>query len=105
MTRPSLFLTAAALLLATAAVAQTPPPGAPRPSPEAGAPPPPPPPGGPRRGPDGPPPPPKAAQFKLQRGDVGIDVRCAADEPMKACADITLQLIDKLSGLPKGEAR
>jgi hypothetical protein len=115
----------AALLSGTVAFAQTPPPppGGPRPGPEAGAPPPPPPPGGPRRGPDAdapppppggpqrspdglppPPPPPKGAHFILERGDARIDVKCAGDDPTKACADITLQMLDKLTTL-KSEPR
>ncbi|NEU13269.1 hypothetical protein G3T14_14175 [Methylobacterium sp. BTF04] len=102
MTKTIAALSTAAILLATAAVAQpAPPPGGPRPGPEAGAPPPPPP-GGPRRNPDAPPPPPpKAAHFRLERGDTAVDVKCADDEPMRACADITQQLLDKLTGMPK----
>ena len=120
--RPLALAGAAALLLGTAAIAQTPPPGGPRPGPEAGAPPPPPggprrgpgqdgapppPPGGPQRGPgpDGPPPPPKGAHFRLERGDARIDVKCADEDSMKACADITLQLLDKLGTLRPADAR
>ena len=74
--------------------------------------PPPPPPGGPRgnrppppppgafRGPP-PPPPSRAAHFRLERGDSALDVKCAEDEPMKACADIALQMLDRLQALPK----
>ena len=66
---------------------------------DAVAPPPPPPPGGP--GPRGlrrppPPPPPRAAHFRLQRGDAVVDVKCSDDEPMKACGDLALQMIDRL---------
>ncbi len=32
-------------------------------------------------------------------------MKCADDEPMKACADITLQLLDKLSTLKPADAR
>lgn len=121
--RPLALAGAAALLLGTAAIAQTPPPGGPLPGPEAGAPPPPPPggprrgpgpdgappppPGGPQRGPgpDGPPPPPKGAHFRLERGDARIDVKCADEDSMKACADITLQLLDKLGTLRPADAR
>ncbi|CAA2158688.1 hypothetical protein MBRA_03948 [Methylobacterium brachiatum] len=123
--RPLALAGAAALLLGTAAIAQTPPPGGPRPGPEAGAPPPPPravpgavpvrtgrpaAPGGPQRGPgpDGPPPPPpppKGAHFRLERGDTRIDVKCADEDSMKACADITLQLVDKLGTLRPADAR
>ncbi|MCJ2011749.1 hypothetical protein [Methylobacterium sp. J-076] len=111
MTKTAALLGATALLFATAAMAQPapPPPGGPRPGPEAGAPPPPPPPGGPRRGPDAPPPPPppppKGAHFQFERGDARIDVKCADDESMKACADITLQLLDKLSAMKPADAR
>lgn len=108
MMKTAALLGATALLLATAAVAQPAPPDGPRGRMDAGAPPPP---GGPRRGPDipppppPPPPPPKAAHFIVARGDARIDVKCADDEPMKACADITLQLLDKLSTLKPAEAR
>lgn len=86
-----------------AAPPQPPPPGARRPGPEAGGPPPP---GAPRRGPDAPPPPPpppKGAHFIFERGGARIDVKCADDEPMKACADITLQMLDKLSTLKQSD--
>lgn len=109
MTKTAALLGATALLFATAAVAQPapPPPDAPRGGSMA---PPPPPPGGPRRGPDAPPPPPppppsKGAHFIVERGEARIDVKCADDEPMKACADITLQLLDKLSTLKPSDAR
>ena len=69
--------------------------------------PPPHPPGGPRGGPGGPegrrpppPPPSRAAHFRLGHGDVALDVKCADDEPMKACGDLTLQLLDKLQAMP-----
>jgi hypothetical protein len=102
---------AATLLLGTAAIAQTPPPPrGPRPGPEADAPPPPPPPppGDPRRaeGPPPPPPPPsKAAHFIFERGDARIDVKCADDEPTRACADTISQLLDKLQTLKPGDGR
>jgi hypothetical protein len=67
-----------------------------------GGPPPPPPPGGPGpRGQRPPPPPEKAAHFRLQRGDALLDVKCADEEPMKACADLALQMVDRLQALPK----
>ncbi|MCJ2048891.1 hypothetical protein [Methylobacterium sp. J-070] len=111
MTRIIALAGVAALLSGSVALAQTPPPpGGPRPGPEAG-PPPPPPPGGPRRGPgpDGPPPPPpppsRAAHFVLERGDARIDVKCADEDSTKACADITLQLLDRLATMRPGEGR
>jgi hypothetical protein len=65
--------------------------------------PPPPPPGGP--GPRGqrppPPAPSRAAHFRLQRGDAMVDVKCADDEQMKVCADLTLQIIDRLQTMLK----
>ena len=30
-----------------------------------------------------------------------VDVKCAEDDSMKACADITVQILDKLVALPK----
>ena len=79
-----------------------PPPGAPPPPMRPGAeaddmdgPPPPPPPGGPR-GQLAPPPPQRAAHFRLQRGDALVDVKCADEEPVKACADLALQMVDRL---------
>jgi hypothetical protein len=126
MTRIIALAGVAALLSGTAAFAQAPPPGGPRPGPEAGAPPPPPPPGGvrrgagpdgppppppgdPRRGPDEPPPPPppppaRGAHIVLERGDARVDVKCADDDTTRACADVALQLVDKLAAL-RPEAR
>jgi hypothetical protein len=46
-------------------------------------------------------PPTRAAHIILQDGDAMVDVKCADDEPMKACADITLQILEKLVALPK----
>ena len=100
-----------AALLATAAFAQ-PPSGSPRPpAPGAApAPSPPPPAGGPitntgqalqpsagaLRSEVPLPPPSKAAHFRVELGDNGIDVKCADDEPMRACADIAMQFLDRL---------
>jgi hypothetical protein len=65
--------------------------------------PPPPPPGGP--GPRGqrppPPAPSRAAHFRLRRGDAMVDVKCADDEQMKVCADLTLQMVDRLQTMLK----
>lgn len=38
----------------------------------------------------------KAARFDLRRGDTHIVIKCAADEPMKACTDAAIQLIDRV---------
>ncbi|CZT36749.1 hypothetical protein [Rhizobium sp. 9140] len=101
-------------LAAGAAVAQDTPPPPPPPAPPAAAdamtPPPPPPPGGPRgpedamkggkgpHGPEGhrPPPPSKAAHYRVETDEVKIDLKCADDEPAKACADLLMSTIDKL---------
>lgn len=85
------------------AVMPPPPPGGPVDPQDRAAPPPPP------RGPEGamgphghrpppPPPPSKAAHFRVEDGETRIDIKCADDEPMKACADILLQVIDRLNG-------
>jgi hypothetical protein len=60
-----------------------------------------PPPGGPRGHRPPPPPPSKAAHFRLEHGDIVIDVKCADEEPMKACADFTLQMLDRVQASPK----
>ena len=39
----------------------------------------------------------KAAQFHFSRGDSRVDIRCAADEPTKACVDAAGALLDKLA--------
>jgi len=100
---------AAFLIAAGSSFAQQPPPppGPADAGSRADAPPPPPPPGpgGPREagwrdGPHGkrtPPPPSKAAHFRIEDGERKIDVKCADDEPMKACADIMMQIIDKMN--------
>jgi len=43
------------------------------------------------------PPPPKGAFFHLQRGDAQIAVKCADDEPTKACIEAVSQLFDKVT--------
>ncbi len=45
-----------------------------------------------------PPPPSKAARFHIQDGDVKIYIKCADDEPTKVCADLLLQMLDRLEG-------
>ena len=44
---------------------------------------------------------PRALIFAFEDGDAAVDVKCADDEPMKPCADITLQILDKLVSLPR----
>jgi len=39
----------------------------------------------------------KAAHFSFRRGDSRVDIKCAADEPMKACVDAAMTLADKLA--------
>lgn len=109
-----LLLTGFSLSLAAgSAMAQDtpPPPPAPPVASDAMAPPPPPP-AGPRgpeeamrggkgpHGPEGhrppPPPPSKAAHYRIETDDVKIDLKCADDEPAKACADLLMSTIDKL---------
>jgi hypothetical protein len=46
-------------------------------------------------GPRPPPPPSKAAHFRLESAGVVLDVKCADDAPMQACADIALQMLDR----------
>ena len=46
-------------------------------------------------------PPSKAARFRIEAGDVTLGIKCPDDEPMKACADFTLQLLDKAGSLPQ----
>jgi hypothetical protein len=43
----------------------------------------------------------KGAHIILQDGDAMVDVKCSDDEPMKVCADLTLQILEKLVALPK----
>lgn len=50
------------------------------------------------RPPPPPPPPSKAAHFRIEDGDTKIDLKCAEDEPMKACADLLIQVMDRLQG-------
>ncbi len=105
--KQSVCFSLAAALLATAAFAQ-PPSGGPRAPAPGTAPSPPPQPGGPTTGQgpqpsaggprsESPPAPPsKAAHFHVEQSDNGVDVKCADEEPMRACADITMQLLDRL---------
>ena len=47
-----------------------------------------------------PPPPSKAAHFRFRKGDAMVDVKCADDEPTKACVDAASVLLDKLAPNP-----
>jgi hypothetical protein len=49
--------------------------------------------------------PPRAARFYVQAGDVRINIKCADDEPTKVCADLLLQMLDRLerSSLSRGD--
>lgn len=42
-----------------------------------------------------PPPPSKAARFRVEAGDITLGMKCPEDEPLKACQDFALQLLDK----------
>lgn len=46
------------------------------------------------------PPPPRGAHFHFGRGDAVVDVQCAENEPMRACADAASSLLDKLQAAP-----
>lgn len=46
------------------------------------------------------PPPSKAAHTHIEHGAIALDVKCPADEPIKGCADLILQLVDKLQAMP-----
>lgn len=39
----------------------------------------------------------KAAHFRFRKGDAMVDIKCAEDEPMKACVDASSSLLDKLA--------
>lgn len=52
-----------------------------------------------------PPPPSKAAHFHMRNGAAAIEVKCADDEPTKACVEAASQLMDKLSSMPERSAR
>jgi uncharacterized iron-regulated membrane protein len=47
------------------------------------------------------PPPSKAAHFRFRKGDAMVDIKCADDEPTKACVDAGSALLDKLAAQPK----
>ncbi len=45
--------------------------------------------------------PPKGAVFMFRDGDQRVLIKCADDEPTKACVDGATTLIDKLGGMPE----
>ncbi len=47
------------------------------------------------------PPPSKAARFMFRKGDATVAIKCAEDEPTKACVDAGSALLDKLAQQPK----
>lgn len=47
------------------------------------------------------PPPSKAARFMFRKGDSVVAIKCADDEPMKACVDAGSALLDKLGSMNK----
>ena len=42
----------------------------------------------------------KAARFEFSRGETEVDIKCAEDEPMRACAEAAGMLLDKLATQP-----
>jgi hypothetical protein len=46
------------------------------------------------------PPPSRAASFHLQREDSMIHIRCAENEPTRACVDAAAILLDRVGNLP-----
>lgn len=47
------------------------------------------------------PPPSKAAHFRFRKGDTMVDIKCADDEPTKACVEAGSALLDKLAAAGK----
>ena len=43
----------------------------------------------------------KAAVFNFRKGDARVFIKCADDEPTKACIDAASALMDKLAAQPK----
>lgn len=54
-------------------------------------------PGGPPPHPHHPMPPSKAAHIRVKGPDVGLDLKCPDDEPVKACIDAVMPLLDKVA--------
>lgn len=42
----------------------------------------------------------RAARFHVTRGDMTLNVRCAENEPMRACVDAATALMDKVAPQP-----
>jgi hypothetical protein len=45
-----------------------------------------------------------SARFRIRSGDASVLVRCGDDEPMKACVEATMMLLDKLRSMPPAPA-
>ena len=43
----------------------------------------------------------KSAHFMFRRGDAVVAIKCADDEPTKACVDAAAIILDKLTASPK----
>ena len=41
----------------------------------------------------------KGARFRVEQGEAKIAVKCDDDEPMRACVEATIMLLDKLGSL------
>jgi hypothetical protein len=45
----------------------------------------------------------KAGRIRVDidsEGATTVDVKCAEDEPMRACSDLTKEIVDKIRALP-----
>ena len=40
---------------------------------------------------------PAGAHFRFRKGDAVVDIKCAEDEPMKACVEAGTALLDKIA--------
>ena len=46
-------------------------------------------------------PPPRGASFHFERGDTSVGIRCPENEPVRACVDASVVLLDRL--MPAGQ--
>lgn len=81
----------AVLIVASGAAAQSPPPSPERPPRDAMM----------MEAPPRPPGPVKSARFRLQVGRISLGLTCPDDEPMKACEEFAMQLLDKAETMQK----